>query len=366
MRSLRVAYTLEQCWHRVPGGTARAAIDAGRAIDAGPDVELVGVAARHRDEPDEAYSPPVAVHHLPLPRLALYESWRRLRWPSVQRATGPVDVIHATGYAVPPRSAPLVVTFHDLAFVHDPTQFTRRGVSFLRACVAAARARADLVLCSSEATLTDCIAEGFAPERLRVVPLGVGGDDVAEDAVAAARARHGLDGRYVVWVGTAEPRKNLPRLLDAFAALDRDDVRLALVGPPGWGPDLSERIGALGDRVVVCGFVPAVERDALLAGAEVLCYPSLREGFGLPVLEAMRHGTPVVTSTGTSTEEVAAGAGELVDPRDTAAITAALARVLDDEAHAAALADAGRRRAAEHTWERTASLTVAAYREVAG
>lgn len=361
-----MGYTLEQCWHRVPGGTARAAIDAGRAIVSGHPVRLVGVAARHRDQPGAAYRPPVPVHHLPLPRLALYEAWRRLRWPPVQRATGPVDVVHATGYAVPPRSAPLVVTFHDLAFLHDPSQFTRRGASFLRACVDAALARADVVLCSSDATRRDCVAAGFEPERLRVVPLGVGGDDVSDAEVAAARARHGLGGRYVVWVGTAEPRKNVARLLDAFSALGRDDLRLALVGPPGWGEDLTARVEALGDRVVVCGFVPASERDALVAGADVLCYPSLREGFGLPVLEAMRVGTPVVTSLGTSTEEVAAGAGELVDPTDTDAIAAALGRVLDDPDHAAALAAAGRARAAEHTWERTARLTVEAYREVVG
>src|SRR5262245_43722108 len=106
----RVAVTVEQCWHEVPRGTAAAAITSIEALQryGGPELELVGVAARHRTPPPEPWVPPLAVHHLPLPRLALYETWHRLRAPKVERATGPVDLIHVTGMAMPPPSAPLV------------------------------------------------------------------------------------------------------------------------------------------------------------------------------------------------------------------------------------------------------------------
>jgi hypothetical protein len=140
---MRVAMTLEQCWHRVPGGTAVAALELARALTQGDGLELVGVAAKHAREPDAAWRPPVPVAHLPLPRLALYEAWHRLRRPRVERATGAVDVIHATAMPVPPRSVPLVLTMHDLAFLKDPAHFTRRGNSFFRRDLAIALKDAD-------------------------------------------------------------------------------------------------------------------------------------------------------------------------------------------------------------------------------
>ena len=364
---MRVAVTFEQCWHEVPGGTARAAIDQVAAIVRGGAVELVGVAARHRQSPPSPWEPPIPVRQLPLPRLAMYEGWHRVGRPRVQRATGAVDVIHATGVAVPPRSAPLVVTVHDLAVLHDPSTFTRRGVSFLRTAIDRTRRRADLVLCSSRATLDDCMANGFAAERLRLVPLGV--DPLAVDDESAERVRrvYGLPQRYVLSVGTMEPRKNLARLLDAFARIDgHDDVGLVLVGPTGWGDDLSARVAALGHRVRAVGFVPAADLPALYAESTVFCYPSLLEGFGLPVLEAMAQGAPVVTSAGTATEElVADGGGVAVDPRDPAAIATAIEQMLDAPEAARRMGERGREIAAGYTWDRTAQLTVAAYRELA-
>src|ERR671918_162508 len=159
---MRAAVVIEQCWHRVPGGTAGAVLDQLRAVStagggdqgggAQAGVEQVGVAARHSRPPPEAWRPPIPVRHLPLPRLALYRTWHRLRWPPVERATGPVDVVHATSLAIPPRSAPLVVTIHDLAFMHQPSHFTRRGRSFFRRGLDLARRDADLVLCPSATT----------------------------------------------------------------------------------------------------------------------------------------------------------------------------------------------------------------------
>jgi glycosyltransferase involved in cell wall biosynthesis len=362
---MRAAVTLEQCWHRVPGGTARAVLETVSAMDALGEVDLVGVAARHSTPATASYEPPIPVEQLPLPRPVLYETWHGLRRPRVERATGPVDLVHATGVAVPPRSKPLVVTVHDLAYLHDERHFTRHGIRFFRRALELTRRDADLVLCSSQATFDDCARNGVGRERLRLIPLGVRATRAVPSAVDATRTRRGLGRPYVLFVGTLEPRKNLPVLVDAFARLDRADLDLVIVGPAGWGEDIGPRVAALGDRVKLLGFVVDEELAALYAGAAVFCYPSLLEGFGLPVLESMAQGTPVVTSSGTATEElVAGGAGLAVDPRSPDGIAEALAAVLDDPTLAAGFRAAGLRRVAEHTWERTARLTIDAYREV--
>ncbi|HEX9993212.1 MAG TPA: glycosyltransferase family 1 protein, partial [Acidimicrobiales bacterium] len=361
---LRVAMTLEQCWHRVPGGTAAAALGLAGALAARPDVDVVGVAAAHRTPPADAWRPPpgVPVRHLPLPRLALYEAWHRLRRPAAEAATGRVDVVHATTLVQPGHRAPLAVTVHDLAFLADPSHFTAQGRRVLGRGLEIALAEAAVVLCSSEATVRACRHAGFDDARLVVVPLAPApGRDRPVEPGDAPR-RHGLDGRYVLWAGTVEPRKNLRGLLDAWRRLGRDGVDLALAGPEGWHEDLDALVA--GDRSVRrLGFVPAADLAALYAGAAAVCYPSLLEGFGLPVLEAMVQGAPVVTSAGTATEElVAGGAGVAVDPRDPDALAGALAGLLDDPDAARRLGDAGRARAASYTWERSAGRTVEAYR----
>jgi glycosyltransferase involved in cell wall biosynthesis len=361
---LRAAITLEQCWHRVPGGTAVAAVEAARALAARPDVEMVGVAARHRGQPPAPWRPSVHVEQLPLPRLALYEAWHRLRKPRVERATGPIDIVHATTIAIPPRSAPLIVTIHDLSWRKEPAHFTSRGLRFFERGLALALGEADLVLCSSQATLADCLDAGFARDRLRHVPLGVRVELASPGSIQRVLESHGLTSPYLLWVGTIEPRKNLANLLRAYRALERD-IELVLVGPRGWNEDLDSLIAPFGARIRVLGFVPEAEREALYGGAAVFCFPSLSEGFGFPVLEAMAQGTPVVTSVGTSTEELARDAGVVVDPRDPESIATGIASVLDDAVLAEKLAGAGPARAAEYSWDRTAELIADAYHEVA-
>jgi glycosyltransferase involved in cell wall biosynthesis len=351
---MRVAYTLEQCWHRVPGGTAVAALELASALKGRPGLELVGVAARHREPPPEPWRPPVPVRHLSLPRPLLYESWHLLGRPRLEG----VDLIHATGLAVPPRSAPLVTTIHDLSFLVYPEHFSRAGRRFFGQALRRSRERADLVLCSSRATLEHCAEAGFERSRLRHVPLGVRAPLVLEGDVDEVRGRHGLEGPYVLWTGTIEPRKNLPGLLDAWGRI-RTEAELVLVGPRGWNEDVESRPG-----VRTLGFVPWDDLGPLYAGAEAFVFPSLMEGFGLPVLEAMAQGTPVVTSRGTSTEELADDAGVLVDPGNPADIARGLERVLTEPALARELREAGPLRAAEYTWARTADLVIAAYLEV--
>lgn len=365
---MRAAVVIEQCWHRVPGGTASAVLDQVAAVAATGRVDQVGVAARHGGPAPEAWRPSIPVAHLPLPRLALYRTWHRLRWPAVERATGPVDVVHATGYAIPPRTAPLVVTVHDVAWRRDPSMFTRNGVRFFEAGLRCTVADADLVLCPSQATIDDCAAAGIERGRLRHVPWGMTTVEVGDDEVAAVRERYGLAGRYVLCVGTLEPRKNLARLVAAFESLPHRDVTLVVVGPEGWGESpVAESAARLGDRLRLTGFVPRSRLAPLYRGASVVCYPSLWEGYGLPVAEAMGAGAPVVTSAGTATEElVAGGAGLAVDPLDVDAIAGGLAAVLDDDDLARRLREAGRARAAATTWEDTAARTIAAYEEVLG
>lgn len=342
-----------------------AALGMARALLVREDVTVVGVAAAHRRPAPAEWTPPIPVPHLRLPRPLLYESWHRLRRPLVESATGPVSVIHATTLAMPPRSAPIVMTVHDLAFVHEPSHFTTRGLRFFTRGMELALAEADAIVCPSEATRADAIAAGFEAQRTRVIPLGVDIPQVTEAQTKDVRKKHGLDRPFVLWTGTIEPRKNLPRLVEAFRSLEAD-IDLALVGPEGWNEDLQTLIAGLEERIRVLGFVPHSELGALYAAAEVFCFPSLLEGFGFPVLEAMAQGTPVVTSAGTSTEELAGDAGVLVDPRDVGSIADGLRRVIEDEQLAARLAEAGRERAATYTWNRTAASLIDLYREVAG
>jgi glycosyltransferase involved in cell wall biosynthesis len=222
------------------------------------------------------------------------------------------------------------------------------------------------VIAPSRATLDECRAHGFDPDRLRLVPWGIEPRPVPAPEVTAFRSRHDLGGRYVLWAGTIEPRKNLPVLLDAFAALTRRDVTLVLAGPQGWNEDLTTRLATLGERVRPVGFLTPDALRAAYAGADVFCFPSRQEGFGLPVLEAMAQGTPVVTSAGTATAEVAGETGVLVDPDDVDGLRDALDALLDDPHRRARLGAAGHDRARDRfSWAATAAALEAVYHEAA-
>jgi glycosyltransferase involved in cell wall biosynthesis len=367
---MRVAVTVEQSWHVVPGGIATSTVELLRALVDRGDLDLVGVSARHRDPPPDAFRPPVPVRQLPLPRRALYETWQWLRRPVVERATGPVDVVHDVGYVVPPSRAPLVATVHDLWFLGHPDHYTWHTAVVLKRGFELARRHARLVVCPSNASIDACRAAGIERERLRLVPWGVRAR--ALDPVEATKIvrGYGLEHPYVLFCGTIEQRKNVLRLLDAFGKLERTDLDLVLAGPqggnpPAWNAAMERAVSRLGRRCRSLGAVPPHDLDALCAKASMVAYPSLGEGFGFPVLYAMAQGAPVVTSAGTSTAEVAGDAALLVDPLDVDAMAAAIERVLDDRELAAALAEKGKRRVATFTWERSAALAVQAYEEAA-
>ena len=359
---VRVAITVEQCWHRVPGGTAVAACRVIEELKRQADLDLVGVAAWHRQPPGETFDPAVPVLHLPLPAPLMYDLWARVQIPRIEWTMRSVDVVHATTILIPPTRKPFVVTVHDLAFLHDPAMFTARGSGLFRRSLELIKRHADLVLCSSLATLHDCATAGIPTDRLRHVPLGADAvRPVAVAELAEVRSRLGLLKPYLLFVGTKEPRKNLSGLLRAFAHLQDGEHDLVVVGPTGWGDEMTIP-SSIAPRVRALGFLPSDDLAAVYAGAAAFVYPSFREGFGLPVAEAMAHGTPVVTSRGTSTEEVAGGAAVLIDPNDPADIARGIAEALAD---ATTLAAKGRARAAEMTWAETARLTRAAYDEVA-
>jgi glycosyltransferase involved in cell wall biosynthesis len=250
------------------------------------------------------------------------------------------------------------VTVHDLAFLQDPAHFTERGVRFFRRGLQITREEAAAVIVPSRATAAECTAAGIPEDRITVVPHGVRRTETTPAQVAEFRERFGLRRPYLLWAGTREPRKNLPVLVAAFARLQRDgaDLDLVLVGPDGWGPEQDRLGGVAPERVHLLGRLPWADLQAAYAGAHVFVYPSLREGYGMPVTEAMAHGTPVVTSRGTATEEAAGGAALLVDPRDEADLARALQEASEESAQVR-LRHASTRRAADLDWAVAALAT---------
>lgn len=354
----RVAMVVEQLWQPVPGGSGTYVTELSRRLPA--HVDLVSVSAWHRAPADAERAPGGRLRRVPLPRRALYELWQRSPVPRLEWSTGPVDLVHATTWAVPATRLPLVVTVHDLAFLADPGHFTAHGAAFFRRALSAVCERAAAVVVPSASTARECLAEGIEVERVHVVPHGNALDPASPADVEQLRRRHGLTRPYVLWVGTHEPRKNLGVVGEAFRRLrpERPDLDLVLVGPTGWG-DVPLPSG---DDVHVLGRLSRSELAAAYAGATVFCFPSLREGFGLPVLEAMAAGVPVVTSAGTACAEVLGDAGLAVPPTDPDAVAAALVEAAG--ARAAELSAASLARAAEFSWERAAEATAAVYRGV--
>lgn len=279
-----------------------------------------------------------------------------------------VDLLHSLGTTSPlVAGVPSVVTILDLIYEHFPTAFPRAALLGLKALVGPGARRADRVIAISQAVKDDVVERlGIAAERVDVVHLGFGMNRLPTPA-PDPHARLGLgDARVVLCVSAALVHKNLERLIEAFARLRPDDADLRLVIAGHAGRE-TERLTAMAsaagvaDRVTLTGWISDADLEALYSIAACCAYPSLHEGFGLPVLEAMARGVPIACSNTTSLPEVAGGAAELFDPLDVDAIATALARLLDDPEHAAALVGLGRARAASFTWERCAAGVLASY-----
>jgi glycosyltransferase involved in cell wall biosynthesis len=300
--------------------------------------------------------------------------WEQLIVPLQVRRLHP-DVYHSPNYILPlTLRCPTVVTIHDLAFL-DRSVHRLRSHLYLSVLAGHAIRRANRVICVSNFTRDRLVARfPSARDRVRVVSEGVGPGfrPAALADVEAFRDRHRLDAPYVLFVGTLEPRKNLPRLIGAFARAVREGGfphLLVVAGAGGWkeGPVWqAHRESPLRDRIRFVGYLDEAELPAAYSGADVFAYPSLEEGFGLPALEAMACGTPVLTSDGSSLPEVVGDAAVQADPRDESALAAALAGLLGDPRRREALSAAGRRRARRFAWDAVAEQTLAVYREAAG
>ena len=398
----KLVVLLEQVLAPVPGGTGRYSRELAAALAAtAPSGWTVGSAVARHADPDPAMIPGVeGPRLLPLPRRALIAAWDSgvPLWPGG-------DAVHAPTPLAPPgprRGRDLVVTVHDTEPWTHPDGLTRRGVGWHRRMIARAARRAGALVVPTAAVAADLPRHVPCRAGVHVVgagvsatvgsPLvgepgvgepagepGVGEPVVGEPGVDGAgerreaeliAARLDLPPRYVLAVGTLEPRKGIDTLVAALAEPNAPGLPVLLAGQPGWGrvdpADLARRAGVDPARVRVLGRISDAELGVVLHRATVLAAPSQAEGFGLPVLEAMAAGVPVVHSDAPALVEVAGGAGEMFVRNDPAGLATALRTVLADRAKSEGMIAAGRRRARQFTWERTArrvwSVHLALYR----
>ena len=263
-----------------------------------------------------------------------------------------------------------VVTVHDVSYLVNPAWFRRVHAVYYRGMISRSARGAAAVIADSEATASDLERRlGLARDRIRVIPLGV--DETFRpappEAVERVRARYGLPERFLLFVGTLEPRKNLPRVVEAFGHIaDAIPHGLVLAGRAGWkcGP-LRRAVAAspATGRIRMPGFVAREDLPALLTAAEGFVWPSLYEGFGLPPLEAMACGTPVLTSSAASLPEVVGDAALMADPEKTQDIADQMRALATNDALRRTLREKGLRRVREFTWQRTAERTAEVYRQ---
>lgn len=352
-------------------GALRAAGATGHSFDAfvnHPTLALPGVE--------------MVVSHLPLQRPLLRIVWEQT-WLPAFLAQGGYDLVHGLVNVLPLATTardsglvhlPGVVTVHDLSFVRLPEVLPPAKRAYLTALCLRSTLQAKRVIAVSRQTADDLITSfGLPAAKIEVIPNGVGGEftPASADSAAQFRARKGLPERFLLYVGTLEPRKNLELLVRAFArfraASPADaDVQLVIAGGKGWYYEtVFGAVRALGleRRVRFAGFVPGEELPDWYRAALAFVYPSRFEGFGLPLLEAMASGTPVITSTAPSLLEVAGDAAIAVSPHDEQALADAMALLVGQQAVRAELRRLGPARAAGYSWEQTAFATVQVYED---
>lgn len=367
-----LAFLVDPVFFRAPGGTGAYVRHLVPALArAEPSLQLTLFHARFDGAPGQPWMEAFPVAALPWPARRLYPSWTLLRRPPLPQPLGRTDLLHSpTPVAVPPPAGGqrLVVTVHDVAFLAHPRAFTATWRLLYRAGLLRAVRTAGAVIAPSRHTAEDLLRRTRVPaDRVHVVPLAPALPEGAAQ-VPAVLNRLKVRRPYVLFVGTLEPRKNLVRLVRAYRRVAAAGIPHALVlaGPMGWRPrPLLRAVAEEGPgQVVLTGRLAEEDLDALYRGADAFVYPSLYEGFGLPVLEAMARGLPCVVSAASSLPEVAGEAALLVDPRSTSDLARAIERVLADGALAARLREAGRARAARFSWDETARRTLDVYRSL--
>ena len=371
---MQVAYLADALYQSMAAGSARYTAEMAQALSKIPGLdmrlltlyppEIVAARAKERGYPQAESLP------LPVPRQVQYLLWHYAGMPGpLAKAMQEADVVHAPILIVPPRKkTPLVVTVFDLTFLMFPQHHVLNTRVLLGSGLRQAVRKADAFLAISENTKKDLVRlTGVAPERVHVTPLAA--DPLFRPlADHGTLARHGIDRPYVLYVGTLEPRKNITVLLRAFAALQDRETLLVLAGAKGWMYEemfaLVTQLG-LQDRVKMLGYVSNEDLPVLYSASQVFVYPSLFEGFGLPVLEAMQCGAPVITTNVSSLPEVAGDAGILISPDDVAGLTRELDSLLSEPERRADLRGRSLARASLFSWQKTAELTAEVYRQVA-
>lgn len=300
--------------------------------------------------------------------------WHRLHLPfNVEWLIGQVDLFHGPDFVLPPLHprTRAVVTVHDLSFLHLPHCFEPALLDYLNSAVPRATARADWVLADSESTRRDAIELLGVPEQqTSVLYPGVEPrfQPIQESAALnRVRAQYGLPQSFILSVGTVQPRKNYVRLVEACTQLDVEDVHLVIVGGKGWlYQELFDRIKELDlqERVHMTGYVDDADLPALYNLAQVVAQPSLYEGFGIPIVEAMACGIPVVAANNSSLPEAAGDAGLLVDAQDSEALADALSRALIDSQLRRTMIERGLAQAGRFTWQKAAETLHATYQQI--
>lgn len=299
--------------------------------------------------------------------------WEQLVQPLVLQQLKP-DLLHAMAFVSPiVAPCPQVVTVYDLSFLRYPETFRPFNRWYLKYFTAYSVKRAQAVIAISESTRQDVInLLGKPAEQVHTVYCGADGSfqPLPEPAVTAFKIKHGLPETFILYLGTLEPRKNVDGLIEAYALWckrERQAPPLVVAGGKGWFyQTIFERVEALGltERVFFPGYVPQAELPLWYNAASLFVYPSRFEGFGLPVLEAMACGTPVITSNVSALPEVAGDAGVLVDPNRPAQLADMLARVMADQDKQAAMGEAGLVQATQFRWDKAAHETVAVYQHL--
>lgn len=318
------------------------------------------------------------LHEAPVSDRWLYRIWFRLQMPLfVQLFTGPLDLFHSPDFVLPPvrGKIPTVLTVHDLSFLHFPGTFTPALVRYLKEAVPRSVNKASSVVADSAATRRDLIhAWDVGSDKIEVLYSGVNRQFQPQpESGEQERLRKKYDigmMPYLLAVGTLQPRKNYEMLIAAFAPLAAEsELNLVIAGGKGW---LTERIHrevasrGLNDRVRLVGFVDDDDLPGLYRSAEIFLFPSLYEGFGLPVLEAMACGVPVISSSASSLPEVAGDAAIMVSPENRGLWTAAMRRLLADRDERDRLRHAGLLQAQKFSWSAAASELRGLYRKLLG
>lgn len=295
-----------------------------------------------------------------LPPTLLHFMWNRFHVLSIDRFVGNVDVVHTSDWTEPPSRARKVTTIHDLVVFRYPQSLPRRIRETQLSRLVWVKKETDMVIVDSENTKTDVTHYLGIPEsKIKVVYLGVEQRYYPQSlsTIRDMRKKYQLLGKYILCVGTLEPRKNLERIISAFTQLKEQEVTLVIAGNPGWGIPIKEN-----QRVRQLGFVSSADLPALYSGATGFVYPSLYEGFGLPVLEAMACGTPVLTSRRGSLAEIVGKTAIIVNPEDSDDITLGIKKLLSlSGTSRRSMVEAGIKHASSFSWEKTARQTLAVY-----